>query len=237
MVDNNMKQIAAEHAVKYVQDGMKIGLGTGSTAYFAIMKIGELVQSGLRIQAVATSKASERLAIEQGIPLSPIEQVRRLDMTIDGADELDGQLRLIKGGGGALLREKITAFHSERLVIVADESKSVSRLGAFPLPVEIIPFAYEWTVEALIELGCSVRIRRAEGGGSYFTDNGNLIADCQFELMDEPEEIAARLSRIPGVVEHGLFVGMADQAIIGCHDGTVRMVQARERSGKIVFDS
>ncbi|PJN56219.1 Ribose-5-phosphate isomerase A [Paenibacillus sp. GM2FR] len=233
----NMKKIAAEHAAKYVQDGMKIGLGTGSTAYYAILKIGEMVRSGLSIQAVATSEASEKLAMEQGISLTPIHQIERLDLTIDGADELDDQLRLIKGGGGALLREKITAFHSERLVIVADEAKAVTQLGAFPLPVEIVPFAYEWTVRSLAQLGCSVLIRRTQDEEFYVTDNGNYIADCRFQQIARPEELSSRLGAIPGVVEHGLFIGMADQAIIGCQDGTVRILYSGSIEAKNIFDS
>lgn len=233
----NMKKIAAEHAAKYVQDGMKIGLGTGSTAYYAILKIGELVRSGLSIQAVATSEASEKLAMEQGIALTPVHQIDRLDLTIDGADELDDQLRLIKGGGGALLREKITAYHSERLVIVADEAKAVAQLGAFPLPVEIVPFAYEWTIRSLAQLGCSVQLRRQPDEGLYVTDNGNYIADCRFQEISGPEELSSRLGTVPGVVEHGLFIGMADQAIIGCRDGSVRILHSASMQAKNTFDS
>lgn len=234
----NMKKIAAEHATKYVQDGMKIGLGTGSTVYYAILKIGERIrENGLSIQAVATSNVSEKLAIEQGIPLIPVRELDRLNLTIDGADELDDQLRLIKGGGGALLREKITAFHSERLVIVADDSKAVTQLGAFPLPVEIVPFAYEWTIQSLAQLGCTVQLRHSSDEGFYVTDNGNYIADCHFGAIPRPEELGTRLSSIPGVVEHGLFIGMADQAIIGCQDGTVRILHSTSSKAKNPFDS
>ncbi|MGG3279780.1 ribose-5-phosphate isomerase RpiA [Paenibacillus solani] len=233
----NMKKIAAEHATKYVQAGMKVGLGTGSTAYYAILKIGEMVRDGLSIQAVATSEASEKLAVEQGIPLIPMREVDRLDLTIDGADELDDQLRLIKGGGGALLREKITAFHSERLVIVADDTKAVTQLGAFPLPVEIVPFAYEWTIQSLTQLGCTVQIRHKPDEGFYVTDNGNYIADCRFQEIPNPEELSSRIGCLPGVVEHGLFIGMADQAIIGCQDGTVRILHSGNSAAKNPFDS
>ncbi|SMF81167.1 ribose-5-phosphate isomerase [Paenibacillus uliginis N3/975] len=217
----NMKKNAAEKAVEYIQDGMKVGLGTGSTAYWAIVRIGERVKEGLSIEAVATSKTSEKLAIEHGITLTPLHQIGRLDLTIDGADELDPELRLIKGGGGALLREKITAFHSDRLLIVADESKSVSSLGNFPLPVEIVPFAREWTYAALERLGCSVRLRLEEAGNLYVTDNGNYIADCEFGIINSPEQLEQELRGIPGVVEHGLFIGMADIAFIGRSDGSV----------------
>lgn len=217
----NMKKNAAEKAVQYVRDGMKVGLGTGSTAYFAIVRIGELVKEGLHIQAVATSKASERLAIQHGITLTPFNQIDRLDLTIDGADELDAQLRLIKGGGGALLREKITAFHSDQLLIVADEGKVVNPLGSFPLPVEIVPFASDWTLSALEQLGCDVQLRKSEANNLYISDNGNYIADCKFGIIDSPEQLQKQLKGIPGVVEHGLFIGMADRVFVGRNDGSV----------------
>ncbi|WP_106766135.1 ribose-5-phosphate isomerase RpiA [Paenibacillus faecalis] len=223
----DMKKNAAEKAVESIQDGMKIGLGTGSTAYWAIVRIGELVREGLNIEAVATSKASELLALEHGITLTPFQQIGRLDLAIDGADELDSQLRLIKGGGGALLREKITAFHSDQLLIVADESKSVSALGTFPLPVEIVPFAKEWTCDAIESLGCSVQLRKDESGDLYVTDNGNYIVDCNFGIINYPEQLQQHLKRIPGVVEHGLFIGMADKAFIGRSDGAVDVMDKK----------
>lgn len=220
----NMKQLAAEHAAGFIQHGMKVGLGTGSTAYYAIVKIGERVKSGLSIEAVATSEASEQLAHEHGIPLTPIEQVGQLDITIDGADELDEQLQLIKGGGGALLREKITAYNSKRLVIVADEHKRVSQLGVFPLPVEVVPFAKEWTVRSLEALGADVRLRRDRQDELYRTDNGNYIADCSFGAIGSPKDLQLQLQNIPGIVEHGLFIGMADMAVIGCSDGSLQIL-------------
>lgn len=220
----NKKKNAAEKAVQYVRDGMKIGLGTGSTAYFAIVRIGELVKEGLQVEAVATSTASERLAIQHGIPLTPFHQIGRLDLTIDGADELDSQLRLIKGGGGALLREKITAFHSDQLLIVADEGKVVDRLGYFPLPVEIVPFASEWTLSALEQLGCKVQLRKSESNNLYISDNGNYIVDCNFGIINSPEQLQKQLKEIPGVVEHGLFMGMSDRAFIGREDGSVAIL-------------
>lgn len=221
----NVKQLAAEKAVEYVQDGMKVGLGTGSTAYYAINKIGERVKDGLRITAVATSQASEDQARALGIPLVAFGDIDRLDLTIDGADELDGKLQLIKGGGGALLREKIVAMGSGRMIVIADESKAVDTLGKFPLPVEIVPFAWEWTVAALAKLGCKPELRRS-GGELYRTDNGNYIADCHFEAIESAPELAASLQRIPGVVEHGLFIGIASLAIIGKKDGSIEIVEA-----------
>lgn len=220
----NVKQLAAEKAVEYVQDGMKVGLGTGSTAYWAIRKLGERVSEGLQITAVATSQASEDQARELGIPLVAFSDVDSLDLTIDGADELDGALQLIKGGGGALLREKIVAMGSARMIVVADESKAVTTLGKFPLPVEIVPFAWEWTVAALAKLGCTTELRRS-GEDLYKTDNGNYIADCRFEAIESAAELALALQRIPGVVEHGLFIGIADLAIIGKSDGTIEIIE------------
>lgn len=220
----NVKQLAAEKAVEYVQDGMKVGLGTGSTAYWAIRKLGERVSGGLNITAVATSQASEDQARELGIPLVAFGDVDSLDLTIDGADELDGALQLIKGGGGALLREKIVAMGSTRMIVVADESKAVTTLGKFPLPVEIVPFAWEWTVADLAKLGCTPELRRS-GGELYKTDNGNYIADCRFEAIDSAADLALALQRIPGVVEHGLFIGIADMAVIGKNDGTIEIIE------------
>lgn len=220
----NVKQLAAEKAVEYVEDGMKVGLGTGSTAYWAIRKLGERVQQGLKITAVATSRASEEQARELGIPLVAFGDVDHLHLTIDGADELDGQLQLIKGGGGALLREKIVAMGSTRMIVVADESKAVETLGKFPLPVEIVPFAWEWTVAELAKLGCKPELRRS-GDELYKTDNGNYIADCGFEAIASAPELAKSLQGIPGVVEHGLFIGIADLAIIGKNDGSIEIVE------------
>lgn len=225
----NMKRLAAEAAVDYVKDGMKVGLGTGSTAYFAINKLGERVKEGLQITAVATSVASEQQARELGIPLVPFAQVDRLDLTIDGADELDGSLRLIKGGGGALLREKIVAMGSDRMIVVADESKAVRTLGKFPLPVEIVPFAWEWTLKDILKLGCEAELRR-EGSELYKTDNGNYIADCRFGAIEDPAAVAAALQGLPGVVEHGLFIGIADMAIVGKSDGTIDIITAKEKA-------
>lgn len=220
----NVKQLAAEKAVEYVVDGMKVGLGTGSTAYWAIAKLGERVHEGLQITCVATSRASEEQARELGIPLVGFGEIGSLDLTIDGADELDGKLQLIKGGGGALLREKIVAANSTRMIVVADESKAVHMLGKFPLPVEIVPFAWEWTVAGLAKLGGVPQLRRS-GEELYHTDNGNYIADCHFEVITSAPELALALQAIPGVVEHGLFIGIASLAIIGRNDGTIDILE------------
>jgi ribose 5-phosphate isomerase A len=216
----NLKQIAAERAAEYVQDGMKVGLGTGSTAYYAICRIGERVREGLNIQAVATSEASDKLAKEWGIPIVPFDQIGRLDLTIDGADEVDPEFNLIKGGGGALLREKIVAANSDKLIIVADGSKAVQKLGKFPLPVEVVPFASEWTFEALKKLGCNPEWRM-DGDQRYLTDNGNLIADCRMEAIDHAAELNVQLNMLPGVVDNGLFIEMADTVILAKDDGNI----------------
>lgn len=216
----NLKQIAAERAAEYIQDGMKVGLGTGSTAYYAICRLGERVRDGLRIQAVATSEASDKLAREWGIPIVPFDQIGRIDITIDGADEVDPDFNLIKGGGGALLREKIVAANSDKLIIVADGSKAVKRLGRFPLPVEVVPFASEWTFSALEKLGCRPAWRM-NGEERYLTDNGNLIADCHIGAIEHAAELNVRLNMLPGVVDNGLFVDMADTVILAKEDGSI----------------
>ncbi|MEK4474140.1 ribose-5-phosphate isomerase RpiA [Paenibacillus sp. FSL R7-0048] len=222
----NVKQLAAEKAVEFVKDGMKIGLGTGSTAYWAINKLGERVSEGLKITAVATSRASEEQARELGIPIVAFGDIDSLDLTIDGADELDSSLQLIKGGGGALLREKIVASNSTRMIVIADESKVVNTLGKFPLPVEIVPFAWEWTVAELAKLGCNPELRRS-GEELYKTDNGNYIADCRFEVIESAPKLALTIQSIPGVVEHGLFIGIAAMAIVGKKDGSIEIIEVK----------
>jgi len=220
---NIAKKAAAEQAATYVRPGMTVGLGTGSTAYYAIMRIGEMVRGGLDIKAVATSEESEQLARAQGITIIPFGEVQKIDVDIDGADEADAQLRLIKGGGGALLREKIVAAASDRMIIIADEGKVVQQLGQFPLPVEIIPFAWELTFRKLEQLHARPVLRKKEGQ-LFITDNGNYIADCHYERIADPEVLHAQLNDIPGVVENGLFIGMADLLIVGREDGAVREI-------------
>lgn len=221
MANENSKRAAAEKAVEAIQDGMIVGLGTGSTAYWAIQQIGRKVQNGLRIQAAATSVQSEQLALELGIPLIPLADIEELDVTIDGADEVDGAWNLIKGGGGALLREKIIAAASRKLMIVVDESKVVQELGKFRLPVEVVKFGCELTQRKLRALGCEPYLRMADGQ-PFTTDNGNFIMDCAFQRIADPRECHDELNRIPGVVDNGLFIGMAANVIVGCADGSVK---------------
>src|ERR1700748_2801899 len=181
----NGKKIAAGKAIEYMRNGMTLGLGTGSTAYWAIQGIGEMVKNGLSVRAIATSMQSESLARELAIPIVPFAEIDRLDVTIDGADEVDEKLNLIKGGGGALLREKIVAAATKFYVIIVDESKLVRHLGKFPLPVEVVPFAWELTQRRLGELGCKPRMRM-NGDQPYLTDNHNYIFDCQFGAIIDP---------------------------------------------------
>jgi len=214
------KKLAGEKAVQYVKDGMIVGLGTGSTVFWTIKKLGELVNNGLNIRCVATSKNTEILAKEVGIPLITISEVNELDLTIDGADEVNHKFELIKGGGGALLREKMVASISRRLIIVVDESKRVHSLGKFPLPVEVVPFGFEVTSKQLRSLDC-IPILRTEQNIPFLTDNGNYILDCHFSIIQEPVDLNRKLNMIPGVVENGLFINIAETVILGHKDGSI----------------
>ena len=215
---SSLKKLAGEKATEAIRDGMTIGLGTGSTVYFTIMRVGELVRDGLRVRAIPTSKQTEKLAIENGIELCTFADVQRLDLTIDGADELNPSLDLIKGGGGALLWEKLVAASSDRLIIVADESKCVETLGAFPLPVEIVPFAWQTTARRIEKLDIEPQMRMI-GDKPFVTDNGNYILDCRCGAIDSPAELHNNLKVLTGVVETGLFISMAKTSIIAGSDG------------------
>lgn len=217
----NPKQRAGEAAAVMAENGMIIGLGTGSTAYWAILELGRRVrEDGLKIRGVPTSEQSAKLAEELGIPLASLGGVGRIDLTIDGADEVDPDLHLIKGGGGALFREKMVALVSDRLVIAADESKLVRRLGAFRVPVEIVPFGWETTRKRVEGLGGEVKLREtADKDRPFVTDNGNWILDVDFGLITHPAELHESLKRQTGVVETGLFPGMADTVVVGGGDG------------------
>ncbi len=217
------KRIAAERAVDYICDGMTVGLGTGSTAYWAIQKLGAKVKKGLQIKAIATSVQSEAMAKSLGIGLVPFAEIKAVDITIDGADEVDGDLNLIKGGGGALLREKIVAAASKELIIVVDESKLVKNLGNFPLPVEVVKFGHEVTIRKLQSLGCVPKIRRMNDR-SYETDNGNFIIDCHFKSIENPPRLNNDINLIPGVVDNGLFINMAKRIIAGYQNGEVKEI-------------
>ena len=223
----NQKQAAGEKAAEYVRDGMNVGLGSGSTVYWTIRRLGEMVKQGLRIRGIPTSRATESLARECGIELTDFSVVERLDLAIDGADEISPEFDLIKGGGGALMREKLVAASSERLIIVADESKLVPILGKRPVPVEVVPFGWETTARRIEDLGSTASLRMS-GEEPFVTDNGNHILDCSGGAIQDPAALHRRLKLLTGVVETGLFVGMADAAVVAGQDG-VRVIERDQR--------
>ncbi|MVT07148.1 ribose-5-phosphate isomerase RpiA [Chitinophaga tropicalis] len=217
------KKAAGEKAASLVQPGMLVGLGTGSTAYWAIERLGAMVKEGLHIQAVATSVASEKQARELGIPITSFSEIQQLDIDIDGADEISEDFQLIKGGGGSLLREKIVALASRRRVIVADERKYVKTLGKFPLPLEIVPFGWELVFKTLQSLKGVPTLRTREDK-PYITDNSNYIIDCAFGTIQNPEQLHQQLKAIPGIVETGLFINLKPTVIIAYENGDVKVV-------------
>lgn len=219
----NPKKLVGEKAAEYVKNGMKVGLGTGSTASFAIQALGTMVQNGLRITCFPTSVASGELAESLSIPLMEEHEVSKLDITIDGADEVDPDKNLIKGGGGALLREKIIGAISDQYIIIIDDSKKVNRLGAFTVPVEVVPFVWEVTAMQIEKLGGETTLREADDG-FFMTDNGNYILDSDFGLIDDPQSLEVRLNMIPGVVDNGLFIGMADLIISANSKGELEII-------------
>lgn len=218
------KRAAARAAVAEVEEGMVVGLGTGTTAAFAIAALADRVAEGLRVTTIATSRATARMAEALGLRPVPFEDLAELDIAIDGADEIDGALRAIKGGGGAMLREKVVAAASRRMIAIVDGNKQVPRLGAHPLPVEVLPFAAGYVARRIVELGAEVS-RREAGGASYRTDQDNFVLDCRFGAIDRPEALAAALSAIPGVLGHGLFLDEIDAAYVGRPEGTVYLTR------------
>jgi ribose 5-phosphate isomerase A len=217
---DRLKLEAAQLALDLVEPGMAVGLGSGSTATMWIKLLGEKVRDGrLKIRAIASSEDSEKLGQSYGIPFTSFEETKQLDLTVDGADEVAPGLALIKGGGGKLLREKIVASASKRFVVVVDESKIVEKLGKFPLPVEVIQMAEPLVSAELQSLGFTPTIRLNKDGSQYITDEGNLILDCSGMLIDDPAAMAAKLDSMVGVVEHGLFLGMAERVLIAGEGG------------------
>ncbi|MFZ3264078.1 MAG: ribose-5-phosphate isomerase RpiA [Terriglobales bacterium] len=212
------KEMAGRAAAELVRDGDVVGLGTGSTAYFAVLALGERVKTGLKIHGIPTSNATAELARAAGIPLSTLDEHPAIDFDIDGADEIDPQLNLIKGGGGALLREKVISAASKKMVVIADSGKLVPVLGKFPLPVEIVAFARAVVEKKIASLGATIKLRTRADGSPYLTDNGNPILDCSFGRIEDPAALARTLSNTPGVVEHGLFIGLASFALVGRGD-------------------
>ncbi|MEA3190524.1 MAG: ribose 5-phosphate isomerase [Thermoplasmata archaeon] len=224
------KREAGEAAAALAQDGMVVGLGTGSTVRYTIEALGRKVAAGLRIVGIPTSIQSEQLARKVGIPLTTLDEHPVVDLTIDGADELDAQLRLIKGGGGALAREKVVARVSRRMVVVADAAKQVERLGStFALPIEVLPFGARPVADYVASLGARVTLRTAPDGSPYRTDNGNAILDARWPAIDDPERLETQLETYPGVVTCGLFLGLCSEAFVA-GPGGVRRVQAAPRS-------
>jgi ribose 5-phosphate isomerase A len=217
------KKRAAVEAAALIEDGMLVGLGTGSTAQYAVLEIGSRVAAGLRMTGVATSRRTSALAERLSIPLLAMEDVPRLDLTIDGADEVDPELRAIKGGGGAMLREKIVSSASDRMIVIADPSKLVPVLGRFPLPVEVLPFARASALRQLEGICPGVEQRRAAGGKPFLTDQEAFIFDLPLGKIDAPQALAGRLESIPGVIGHGLFLDEVTTAIIG-ERGTTRVI-------------
>jgi ribose 5-phosphate isomerase A len=239
---DELKRQAAARALEEVRDGMQLGLGTGSTAKHFVELLGERVRAGLKIVGVPTSEATRADASRCGIALTTLDAIDRLDLTVDGADEVDGALNLIKGGGGALLREKIVATASDRMIVIADESKSVETLGRFPLPIEVVPFGLAATQRAMAaafaQSGVSGQmiLRQVQGdqrgrgdkaGHVFVTDGGHWIVDAHLGRIPDATRLAVLLSAIPGVVEHGLFIGLARMAILAGPQG-VRVVERRQ---------
>ncbi|AGB04384.1 ribose 5-phosphate isomerase [Aciduliprofundum sp. MAR08-339] len=209
-----MKKRAGEYAAKYIKDGQVVGLGTGSTVKYTILELGRMVKEGIDIIGIPTSKATGQLAESVGIKLGSIDEYPEIDITVDGADEVDPNLNLIKGGGGALLREKIVAHASKYEVIVVDESKVKKVLGEFPLPIEIVRFGYRRTMNVLSSLGCGPSLRMQDKT-PFITDNGNYIVDCKFNRIENPKILEEKIDKIPGVVEIGLFIDMANEVVVG----------------------
>ncbi|WP_298493896.1 ribose-5-phosphate isomerase RpiA [uncultured Maritimibacter sp.] len=229
------KFVAAKRAVEFVEDGMRVGLGTGSTAAWMVRCLGERVrEEGLRISGVPTSTRTAELARQVGIKVVSLDEARWLDLTIDGADEFDEDLNLIKGGGGALLQEKIVATASDMMIVIADPSKKVDALGGFPLPLEVIPFGWQ-TTKALIEetlssmevLGQTGTLRM-NGDAPFITDEGNHIVDLHLQRISNPRQLSLVLNQIPGVVENGLFIDICDKVVIGHQDGKVEVMDINE---------
>jgi ribose 5-phosphate isomerase A len=214
MANDQEKEAAARASLRFVKDGQVVGLGTGSTAAYFIQLLGEQVKNGLKIRGIPSSDRSREQAAGLGIPLTTLDECQEIDVTVDGADEVDPQLRLIKGGGGALLREKIVASATKYYVIITDATKRVPVLGRFPLPVEVIKFAQALVRKKIEALGAAVELRLGPDEKPYLTDENNYILDCRFGQIPDADGLARRLSDMPGVVEHGLFIGMANVVLV-----------------------
>lgn len=211
---DHQKKIAAEKATEFIEDGMVVGLGTGSTAWFFIKKLGDLVSKGLFIKAVTTSQATEKQAAGLNIPMFTVDEVAGIDLLVDGVDEVDKHFNAIKGGGGALFREKLIARLAKRIIWIMDDRKYVDTIGSFPLPVEILPFGHTHTLKKLHRLGFNP-VLRLQDEEPFITDNGNFILDCHITRPYDPAEVIKKLDSVTGVLEHGLFLNMCERIIIG----------------------
>ena len=212
------KKLAGEKAAEYIEDGMVIGLGSGSTVYWTLKKLGELVEQGLNVKGIPSSLRTEGWAKDFNIPLTDFSEVQVLDLAIDGADEIDPNFNLTKGGGGSLVREKIVNAHAKKLIIIADQSKMVAELGEFPLPVEVLPFGWQLTAQKIAELGAKPVLRERDGS-VFVSNNANYILDCEFNSIPNPEKLHHSLKQLLGVVETGLFVNMTDTVILAGEEG------------------
>ena len=221
------KQRVARAALNFVKNGDILGLGSGSTAAYFIQFLGERVQAGLEVRGIPTSLRAQQLAQTCGVPLSTLDEVEGIDVAVDGADEFDSQLNLIKGGGGALLREKIIAHASRQFVVIADSSKQVPVLGSFPLPVEVVAFAETLLMRELSELGAKVGLRKSVDGVPYKTDEGHHILDCHFSTIPDPASLAKTIGGLPGVVEHGLFINMTSIVLLAKGNDVVELKTER----------
>ncbi|GAB4073015.1 ribose 5-phosphate isomerase A [Barrientosiimonas marina] len=217
---DHAKKNAGESSVDLIQNGMTVGLGSGSTVYWMLKQLGERAANGLDVKGVPSSQQTKGWAEAFGVPLTDFAHVKRLDLAIDGADEVDPQWQLVKGGGGALVREKIIAASANSLIVIIDESKTVSQLGAFPLPIEVVPFGWETTAERITETGVEPVARRNDAGELFVSDNGNYIVDCHFGTIREPRALEKQINQLTGVVETGLFTDMANNVIVGYPDRT-----------------
>lgn len=215
MANESEKELVGRASARFVNEGNIVGLGTGSTAVYAVQAVADRVKAGLKILCIPTSVRTKDQATSLGIPLTTLDEHQEIDLTIDGADEIDPNLCLIKGGGGALLREKIIASASRKMVVIADSTKLVPVLGKFPLPVEVVGFAQAVVAKKIEAMGAEVSLRKDAAGKIYITDEGHHILDCKFGQIPDPPSLARKLSDIPGVMEHGLFIGLASLVLIG----------------------
>ena len=222
----NLKQLVGEKAAEYVKDGMVVGLGTGSTAYYMVEALGKRVKEGLAITGVTTSTRTKEQAEKLGIPLKTIDEVESVDLTIDGADEIDSKYQGVKGGGGALLFEKIVADYSKKVIWIVDESKMVETLGAFPLPIEVMPYGSQQLVRIFEEKGFQPTMRKNDVGGNYLTDGGHYIIDLHMTKIEDPHSLATWLDGLTGVMEHGLFLDRVNTIIVGRNTG-LEIIEAR----------